>query len=96
MNMPSHSDFDATDVFFDALSRLKPFGAIDTSWKNDLCPSIGTDNVTLWIDYADPELRELECRQFCVTVHDDDFSVTDHAEFNDIKSAVAFFIAALS
>ena len=37
-----------------------PEGFEDTSWHNDVCPSF-TDTarkLILWIDYADPDLRE--------------------------------------
>lgn len=86
-------DFDAADVFFDALARLEPLGATNTTWQNDLCPSIGTDRARLWIDYFDAESRELDCKQFAVSIMDDDWCLLDHAEFDDIDAAIAVFIA---
>lgn len=85
-------DYDATNVFFDALARLEPLGATNTTWRNDLCPSIGTNCARLWIDYSDVESRELDCKQFAVSIMDDDWCLLDHAEFDDIENAITFFV----
>ena len=47
-------DFPAAD--FPAM----PETFVDTSWRNDACPSITSDalGLTIWIDYADPAKRE--------------------------------------
>lgn len=39
-----------------------PVGFDDVSWANDVCPSFfaPADDLTLWIDYADPKRREFE------------------------------------
>ena len=49
-------DYPAADM--PALPALGNF--VDTSWHNDICPSITSDELGLqiWIDYPDPAQRE--------------------------------------
>ena len=35
-----------------------PFGWVDTSWHNDACPSFSNGNLVLFVDYAEPTMRE--------------------------------------
>lgn len=54
-----------------------PAGCVDTSWHNDACPSISTanDTVRVFLDYVDPEKREVSIMtsRFCVFVAKDEF-----------------------
>jgi hypothetical protein len=36
-----------------------PNGFVDTSWHNDACPSIEGFGLRIWLDYAEPERREM-------------------------------------
>lgn len=38
-----------------------PEGFEDSSWHNDACPCLTSDaaGFTIWVDYADPSLREI-------------------------------------
>lgn len=47
-------DFDALDEF-DALLGL---GFTDTSWHNDLAPSMSRPGLSVFVDYRDPNLSE--------------------------------------
>ena len=50
---------------------LNALGFIDESWGNDICPKFVRGNLTVWIDYLDPELREIDqSRRYCLTVSD--------------------------
>lgn len=52
-------DFPAADM------PAIPAGFEDTSWHNDSCPSLTSDEIglTIWIDYLDPALREYQDNQ---------------------------------
>ena len=45
-----------------------PAGFEDTSWHNDTCPSFRDDElgVVIFVDYADPEKRELHGKRFLI------------------------------
>lgn len=45
-------DFPAADM------PVIPAGFTDRSWRNDMCPGFERGELTLWIDYLDPGLRE--------------------------------------
>jgi hypothetical protein len=53
-------------------------GFEDTSWKNDVCPSLTRDygdgyELRLWCDYRDPERREFETEQYSIEAKTPDF-----------------------
>jgi hypothetical protein len=50
-------DFDAEGAGL-AASLIATGAWEDTSWRNDVCPSIQCDVFVLWIDYADRAKRE--------------------------------------
>ncbi len=45
-------------------------GWYDSSWHNDVCPSLTKDNEmwTIWVDYVDPSRRELGGKRYAVTL----------------------------
>ena len=58
----------------------------DMSWRNDVCPSWQCGAVRVWIDFADPQLREWgDCERFRIT----------DAEVNDLLFATDDWKAAL-
>jgi hypothetical protein len=62
------TDFPAADM----PPRLPGF--VDTSWRNDACPSFADESLGLsvWIDYADPSRREHpEIERFSISEIDD-------------------------
>jgi hypothetical protein len=62
--MTAFPDFDNGDTFDTLLAALEPMGFIDSSYKNDVSPSIMLPNkydlsaITVWVDYKDRALRE--------------------------------------
>ena len=47
-------DYDVTTL------PVIPEGFVDSSWHNDACPSFTKGNLQLFVDYADPAMRETE------------------------------------
>ena len=62
--MTAFPDFDNGDTFDTLLAALEPMGFFDSSYKNDVSPSIMLPNkydlsaITVWVDYKDRALRE--------------------------------------
>lgn len=54
---------------------LIPEGFVDSSWHNDSSPSWYEEklNVKLWIEAADPELRDTHGPRFALQQYDDNF-----------------------
>lgn len=85
---PWTDDFDNTENFHRALNALAPFGFVDSSWHNDVSPSIllqdhdGNELMRVWIDYRDPTLRELGPNNapYVITIGE----MRESIEFNDI------------
>lgn len=70
-------DFDNTTAFLALKAALGPLGFFDTTWRNDACPSLSwspdgencddlDSGIRVWIDYYNPELREV-----CADITDD-------------------------
>ena len=60
-----------------------PDGFVDTSWHNNVSPSFAyevndTHSITLWVDYLDPERREVGGKQFLVCTHMTEDAGDDH------------------
>jgi len=87
-------DFPAADL------PAIPAGFEDTSWHNDACPSFTSDQIglTIWVDYLDPALRELEgaYQRFCVTPQDHGVETTEPSLMTDSWEEVLAFINARS
>lgn len=68
---PEFPDFPMADF-----PKVWPEGFNDSSWHNDVMPSLMNDACTMriWINYADPALRELDhgVRYHAVSLPDDD------------------------
>lgn len=89
-------DYDNGEIFRTTLARFERFGVSDLSWRNDTCPNMGNNHARLWIDYADPEMREqADMSQFCVTTYDDQEDMTSIREFDDIVDAMIYFRSAI-
>lgn len=59
-------DFDA------ATMPAIPADWTDTSWHNDTCPSFSVNGLRIFVDYADPAMREVpECERYSVHTDDD-------------------------
>lgn len=60
-------DYDNATAFHTLRDALAPLGFVDTTWRNDACPSLGWAEdleesgeieIRVWIEYYDPEKRE--------------------------------------
>lgn len=64
-----------------------PSGFVDTSWRNDLCPSFVSERLRLrlWVDYADPAARECgeESPRFGLQETDEDGGPIDDSVLYD-------------
>ncbi len=71
---------------FGALDVALPAGAEDISWKNEACPCFSIGTFFVYVDYADPALREFpESARFSAHTEDaaddeDVFSTDDWAQ----------------
>jgi hypothetical protein len=80
--------FDNVDAFTTILEAFAPLGFVDTSWSNDVCPSIGlfTEDgdetiYRIWIDYRDPSKREFEgLTTFTMTSEENTIVASDDLE----------------
>ena len=71
-----------------------PKGWIDTSWHNDACPSFGYltpsgEEVRIYCDYVNPELREVEGKRFNVVI-DDGLNFTQLEGFDTLQEALNY------
>jgi len=75
-----------------------PEGFFDSSWHNDVCPSIRRDihhdlGVKIYCDYTEWSRREMgNQNQFSVCLEDDHSldTLTDMGRFDDFENAVLF------
>lgn len=70
-----------------------PEGWINTTWRNNACPSIELQidkdySVTIWIDYKNPELREMKGKRFIVSLVDPEEDYSPMGEFDTIEEAI--------
>lgn len=87
--------FDNLAAFATILEAFAPLGFVDTSWSNDVCPSIGlfTEDgdetiYRIWIDFADPSKREFEgLTTFTMTSDENTVVASDDLErfIGDVK-----------
>lgn len=68
---------------------------VDTSWHNNACPSITSDDLGLhiWIDFVDKSLREFQDGpRFIVTRQDNEFETIDTVleteEWNEVLAVI--------
>ena len=87
--------FDNLAAFNTILEAFAPFGFVDTSWSNDVSPSVGlfTEDgdetiYRIWIDFADPSKREFEgLTTFTMTSDENTVVASDDLErfIGDVK-----------
>ena len=71
-----------------------PEGWVDTSWHNDVSPSIekqiGDIKYKIWCDFKDPNKREVGGKQFTVATYDqNEFEeLQDLADFDTLQEAL--------
>ena len=71
-----------------------PDGWVDTSWHNDVSPSIekqiGDIKYKIWCDFKDPNKREVGGKQFTVATYDqNEFEeLQDLADFDTLPEAL--------
>ena len=71
-----------------------PDGWVDTSWHNDVSPSIekqiGDIKYKIWCDFKDPNKREVGGKQFTVATYDqNEFEeLQDFADFDTLPEAL--------
>jgi hypothetical protein len=56
--LDSFPDYDDKQGLIEALTLLAGLGFSDSSYKNDSCPQVSGGDYQIWLDYANPELRE--------------------------------------
>ena len=72
-----------------------PIGFIDSSWHNDNCPSWYDEqsHLKLWIDYADPDMRDSPGPRFALQQYNSDNEFVDEIlasdDYEEILKAVA-------
>jgi hypothetical protein len=92
--MTSHVDYDNIETFNKVLDAVKHLGYSDTSYGNDTCPSISRDFDNgnwqqVWIDYADPEMREdPEWPMFNVVMFDENHDELATDSFDDVEELI--------
>lgn len=84
-------DFDAADD----IAALLALGFEDTSWHNDLCPSVIRPGLSIYVDYRDPSLSEWGPERgplrFVVNVTDADGAPTDDGtQFATLDEVLAY------
>lgn len=79
-----YQDYKTEFRYFDFDIPQLPDGFKDDSWHNNVCPSfiriLDDQIVTLWVDFADPERREIRGSQFFLTIepNNDYFNEVTH------------------
>lgn len=66
---------------------------LDTSWHNDTCPSFQSETVRIFIDYADPQQREI-AESVRYSVHANDNAMADVLFYADDWLAILAFVDA--
>lgn len=93
----THAEYDNVVAYNTAVEELARFNIEDFSYSNDTCPSIGLwiekdkdTFVQLFVDYANPEMRECEeMLEFCA-VHYVEGDMIDDASFDNLNDAIDF------
>jgi|SaaInlStandDraft_1057018.scaffolds.fasta_scaffold771090_1 hypothetical protein len=92
--MTSHVDYDNIETFNKVLDAVKDIGYSDTSYGNDTCPSISRDFDNgnwqqVWIDYANPEMREdAEWPMFNVVMFDENHNELATDSFDNVEELI--------
>ena len=62
-----------------------PFGFVDCSWHNDTCPSWFDEQscLKLWIDYADPVMRDSPGPRFALQQYNSEHEFVDEILTSD-------------
>ena len=68
-----------------------PAGFVATHWHNDACPSWQRGNLRLFVDYPDPDAREIDAPRFSLQRDDDDgvTVILDSDDWSAILDAIA-------
>jgi len=66
-----------------------PEGFEDLSWHNDVCPSFERNGLKLWVDYLNPNRRELKGKRFTLTHGDDAVLVFATDEWVEMSRQIA-------
>lgn len=89
--------FDNARAFRRAESILARYGFADSTWRNDLCPSLtrdpgdGGEVSRLWIDWRDPAGRETPESDLCgLSVETADDDSVDYVPFRSVAYAVRY------
>ena len=95
--MTAFPDFDNGDTFDTLLAALEPMGFFDSSYKNDVSPSIMLPNkydlsaITVWVDYKDRALREWPETIADIFVQvDDEFASNFNYDYTSVDDALKF------
>ncbi len=74
-----------------------PEGFVDSSWHNDSSPSWYEEklNLKLWIEVADPELRDTQGPRFALQQYDDNFEYISDILMTDDYDQILRAVAAI-
>lgn len=90
-----HGNYDNLKTFNKVLNAVRHLGYYDASYGNDTCPSIIKDFPNdewqqVWIDYADPEMREdINWPMFCVVRFDANHMEIATDEFDEVDELIS-------
>ena len=77
------------------LDVVTPFGFIDETWCNNTCLSFVRGCYTLWVDYPNPEDREIDGGRYLLQLTDDERTYEADLFHSDSYEDVLAFIATL-
>lgn len=70
-------------------AELSKLGFNDTSWGNDICPSFERGSLRVWINYLDPNLRDLDWgKRYALVLNLDDGNELDVAVSDDFQEII--------
>jgi len=82
---------DFHDIPKEILDRVRDNDLTDSSWGNDVCPSFKTPDeyLTLWVDHAIAERRELHGKRFAISREDQDGNGEQLADSDSVEEILS-------
>ena len=93
-----HADYDNYDTFNKLFHALSPHGWKNSSWMDDLCPSLIKEEIhgnacRIFVDYVNPDMREDPRRGLLYyTVEDAEGYLVLQDNFNDADELIKSLI----
>lgn len=85
-----HEGYDNAATFSVVASILAPIGFVNSTYRNDTCPSLYNEasNLHLFVDYLDPEKREYGGEMFTLIDTDAEIVIAASDNFTDIMKEI--------